>query len=73
LLTSTRIMMSLSATYRLRATINAIDNAASYYILPFIYTLGSLYLYVESVRQLWYLPPNAYVVASWSYYFPHPF
>ncbi|KLO14053.1 hypothetical protein SCHPADRAFT_939836 [Schizopora paradoxa] len=41
------------------------------YILPFFYLLASGYLLVESIRQLWYLPHDAYVVASWSYYIPH--
>jgi len=41
--------------------------------LPLVYMLCSIYLYVESIRQLWYLAPEAYVVASWSYYFPHLF
>ncbi|KLO14047.1 hypothetical protein SCHPADRAFT_967008 [Schizopora paradoxa] len=42
-----------------------------YRIIPFFYLLGSGYLLVESIRQLWYLPHDAYVVASWSYYIPH--
>ncbi|KLO14054.1 hypothetical protein SCHPADRAFT_330903 [Schizopora paradoxa] len=42
-----------------------------YRILPFFYLLASGYLLVESIRQLWYLPHDAYVVASWSYYIPH--
>ncbi len=44
-----------------------------YKIIPFIYMLGSVYLFVESIRQLWYLPPKAYVVASWSLLFPPSF
>jgi len=42
-------------------------------LIPFLYMIGSTYLFVESIRQLWYLPPDAFVVASWTYYFPHPF
>ncbi|KLO05221.1 hypothetical protein SCHPADRAFT_839669 [Schizopora paradoxa] len=42
-----------------------------YRIIPFVYTICSGYLLVESVRQLWYLPAEAYIVASWSYYIPH--
>ncbi|KLO14046.1 hypothetical protein SCHPADRAFT_827045 [Schizopora paradoxa] len=46
-------------------------NLTAYRIIPFFYLLASGYLLVESIRQLWYLPREAYVVASWSYYIPH--
>ncbi|KLO14051.1 hypothetical protein SCHPADRAFT_967020 [Schizopora paradoxa] len=46
-------------------------NIVYYRILPFFYLLASGYLLVESIRQLWYLPHDAYVVASWSSYIPH--
>jgi len=44
---------------------------AGFFLLPFLYTLGTTYLLVESIRQLFYLPPEAFVVASWSDYLPH--
>ncbi|KLO10720.1 hypothetical protein SCHPADRAFT_930341 [Schizopora paradoxa] len=40
-------------------------------IIPPFYLLSTLYILVESIRQLFYLPPEAFVVASWSNYFPH--
>ncbi|KLO10721.1 hypothetical protein SCHPADRAFT_999341 [Schizopora paradoxa] len=40
-------------------------------IIPPLYLLCTLYLLVESIRQLFYLPPEAFVIASWSNYFPH--
>ncbi|KLO08944.1 hypothetical protein SCHPADRAFT_858427 [Schizopora paradoxa] len=46
----------------------------AYCIIPFtilLYLLGDLYLLVESIRQLFYLPSEAFVTASWSNYFPH--
>ncbi len=34
-----------------------------------LYLLVSLFLLVESIRQLFYLPPQAYDLPSWSSYF----
>lgn len=45
----------------------------NYYILALLYTISSGYLLFESIRQLWYLPRDAYVVASWLNYIPHLF
>ncbi|KLO04266.1 hypothetical protein SCHPADRAFT_840846 [Schizopora paradoxa] len=45
-------------------------NIAVLLIFPF-YLLSTLYILVESIRKLFFLPPNAFVVASWSNYFPH--
>ncbi|KLO06921.1 hypothetical protein SCHPADRAFT_672859 [Schizopora paradoxa] len=42
-------------------------------IIPSLYVLSSTFLMVESIRQLWFLPSDAYILASWSYYFPHLF
>lgn len=42
-------------------------------IIVVFYMFSSGFLIVESTRQLWYLQPESYVVASWSYYFPHLF
>ncbi len=39
-----RLVEKVSLGNKLYATIKAIDNAASYYIVPFFYTLGSVYL-----------------------------
>jgi hypothetical protein len=36
-----------------------------------VYFLASLFLLVESFRQLFYLPPDAFDVPSWSSYLPH--
>ncbi|KLO15467.1 hypothetical protein SCHPADRAFT_824642, partial [Schizopora paradoxa] len=49
------------------------DKFMSSLLIPSIYALGSMYLLFESVRQLWYLSPNAYIIATWSYYVPHLF
>jgi len=38
--------------------------------IPIAYFLSSLYLFGESIRQLLYLPPGAFVVAPLSIYFP---
>ncbi len=51
----------------LRRITHPSKNAVVFHIIPYFYTFGSMYLLVESIRQLWYLPPKAYVVASWSY------
>jgi len=56
-----------------RRVIFAVYSVVLYKIIPFFYMLGSMYLLFESIRQLWYLPPEAFAIASWSYYFPHPF
>ncbi len=45
---------------RLRA--HKIFDTVLFYIIPFIYMIGSMYLLVESIRQLWYVPPKAYAV-----------
>ncbi len=58
---------------KLEAAINSFIKALLYQGIPFSYMLCSIFLYVESIRQLWYLAPEAYVVASWSYYLPHLF
>ncbi|KLO04269.1 hypothetical protein SCHPADRAFT_840842, partial [Schizopora paradoxa] len=42
-------------------------------VIPPLYVLSSTFLIVESIRQLWFLPSEAYILASWSYYFPHLF
>ncbi|KLO14733.1 hypothetical protein SCHPADRAFT_825899 [Schizopora paradoxa] len=39
--------------------------------IPCLYLFGILYLLVESLRQLFYLPPKAFDIGSWSNYFPH--
>lgn len=36
-----------------------------------LYVLSTMYLLLESIRQLFYLPPEAFVVTSWSNYLPH--
>lgn len=36
-----------------------------------IYVLGTSYFVVEGLRQLFYLPPDAYLLPSWINYFPH--
>ncbi|KLO08941.1 hypothetical protein SCHPADRAFT_944015 [Schizopora paradoxa] len=41
------------------------------FIIPFLYLFSTSYLLVESIRQLFYLPPEAFVIASLSSYFPH--
>ncbi len=51
------------------ADIYSSGESLTYQVILFFYMLCSIYLYVESIRQLWYLAPEAYVVASWSYYF----
>lgn len=48
-----------------------IHDIAVYRILSVVYIVGSGYLLVESIRQLWYLPHDAFVIASWSFYIPH--
>ncbi len=58
---------------KLEKAIGFFVDALLYRVIPSFYMLCSIYLYVESTRQLWYLAPEAYVVASWSYYFPHLF
>lgn len=42
-----------------------------YRVIPTVYMFGSGYLLVESIRQLWYLPLEAYVIATWTHYLPH--
>ncbi|KLO11913.1 hypothetical protein SCHPADRAFT_891194 [Schizopora paradoxa] len=42
-------------------------------IIPSLYAISSTFLIVESFRQLWFLPSEAYLVSTWSYYFPHLF
>ncbi len=58
---------------KLETAIRYLGSALQLLFIPFFYMLCSIYLYVESIRQLWYLAPEAYVVASWSYYIPHLF
>lgn len=41
------------------------------YSIVLLYILARLYMIIETFRQLLYLPPDAYQVASWSYYLPH--
>jgi len=40
-------------------------------VMPLTYMLASGFLIVESFRQLFFLDPAAYQVASWSNYWPH--
>lgn len=44
-------------------------------ILPgFMFIYGffpNIVFLIEGIRQLWFLPPDAYQLASWSNYFPH--
>jgi len=67
------VVNTVENTTKSTRILSAFYNAFYYLIVPFIYLLGSMYLLVESIRQLWYVAPKGYVVASWSYYFPHPF
>ena len=39
--------------------------------IPLAYVLASGFLIIESVRQLFFLDPAAYQLASWSNYWPH--
>ncbi|KLO05219.1 hypothetical protein SCHPADRAFT_839666 [Schizopora paradoxa] len=55
----------------LRKAVRRVSDLVWNIIIPAIYTICSGYLLVESIRQLWYLPHDAYVVASWTYYIPH--
>ena len=40
-------------------------------LLPFVHVLASGFLIVESFRQLFFLDPAAYLLPSWSQYWPH--
>jgi len=41
------------------------------YLLPLVHMLATTYLFVESLRQLFFLDPAAYQLPSWSHYWPH--
>ena len=62
-----------SGTSRSQDFASRSDKVVASFLIPFIYALGSMYLLIESIRQLWYLSPNAYIIATWSYYVPHLF
>ena len=36
-----------------------------------VYFMGSMYLVVESFRQLFALPPDSFTLPSWGNYWPH--
>ena len=44
---------------------------ASILSLALLYVSASVYIVVESFIQLFYLSPKAYILPSWSNYFPH--
>lgn len=41
------------------------------YVIAFAYTIASSFIIIESVRQLFFLPPAAYELTSSSHYWPH--
>ncbi|GJE96399.1 hypothetical protein PsYK624_125950 [Phanerochaete sordida] len=45
--------------------------SALMFTVAFLYVLSNLYFFVESIRQLLYLPDDAFLLPSFSVYFPH--
>ncbi|KLO08943.1 hypothetical protein SCHPADRAFT_908197 [Schizopora paradoxa] len=65
-------VVSSRVSERARSTkVIFISLQAIFICIPISYLLSTLYLLIESVRQLFYLSPDAFVVASWSGYLPH--
>ena len=71
---SSVVVMSSGAVFALEERLikfKSLDHLLAFYVIPFIYSLGAVYLLVESIRQVFYLQLDAFKDASWSYYVPH--
>ncbi|KAJ9322779.1 hypothetical protein DTO027B9_1285 [Paecilomyces variotii] len=56
---------------RREVTVSYVINNVLLLILSAPYVLGRLYLIVETVRSLFYLPPEVFVATNWPDYLPH--